>query len=106
MNFPELLLGGLWGMNLLAICAANFNEIKHCIAVLLLYSATYFLFVPLHAVIFLVVWTAYGLERGDASPTDGVAVRAAVRLLSVETVMFWALYWGMMLELVPLHLRV
>lgn len=40
MSFPELAVGALWGMNLLGIFAANFSEIKHCLAVLLLYSAT------------------------------------------------------------------
>lgn len=99
-------LGGVWGVNLLAICAANLNEVRHCLAVLLLYAATYFLFVPLHALIVLCVWTAYGLERGDSPLSDGTAARAAVRLVSVETVMFWALYWAMVLEIVPLHMRV
>lgn len=105
MNFPEMALGGVWSANLLAICVANFNEVKHCLGVLILFSATYFLFVPLHALIVLCVWTAYGLERGDSPLSDGTAARAAMRLISAETVMFWALYWGMVFELVPLQMR-
>ena len=106
MSITEKALGGVWGLNLLAICAANLNEVRHCLAVLILYSATYFLFAPLHALILLCVWMVYGLERSDSPLSDGTAVRAAVRLCCVETLVFWALYWGMVLEFVPLHMRV
>ena len=82
MSFPEKALGGVWGLNLLALCAANFNEIKHCFSVLLLYSATYFLFAPLHALIVMCVWMAYSLERGDSPLSGGTAARAAIRLVS------------------------
>lgn len=102
----EKALGGVWGLNLLAICAANFSEVRHCVAVLILYAATYFLFAPLHALILLCVWITYGLERGDSPLSDGTAARAAVRVFYAETLMFWALYWGMVLEFVPLHFRV
>ncbi len=106
MSLSEKALGGVWGLNLLAICAANLSEVRHCLAVLVLYSATYFLFAPLHALILLCVWMAYGLERGDSPLSGGTAARAAVRLVCAETLMFWALYWGMVLEFVPLHMRV
>jgi len=106
MSMTEKALGGVWGLNLLAICAGNFTEVRHCIAVLILYAATYFLFAPLHALILLCVWMAYGLERGDSPLSAGTATRAAVRLVCAETLMFWALYWGMVLEFVPLHFRV
>ncbi|MCR4297013.1 MAG: hypothetical protein NUW21_15895 [Elusimicrobia bacterium] len=106
MSARDLALGGVWGVNFLAIGAANFNEIRHCAAVLALYSATYFLFAPLHALIVLCVWLAYGLERGDSPLSEGGLNRAAVRLICVETLMFWALYWGMVLEYLPLHMRV
>ncbi|PIR19500.1 MAG: hypothetical protein COV48_01640 [Elusimicrobia bacterium CG11_big_fil_rev_8_21_14_0_20_64_6] len=106
MSIPEKALGSLWGINLLAICAANSTEVRHCLAVLTLYAATYFLFAPLHALILLCVWMAYGLERGDSPLSEGTAARAAVRLVCAETLMFWGLYWGMVLELLPLHLRV
>ena len=99
-------LGGVWGVNLLAICATNANEIRHCLAVLVLYSATFFLFAPLHALILGCVWTAYVLERGDAPLSDGCAARAAVRMICAETLVFWGLYWGMVFELLPLHFRV
>jgi hypothetical protein len=106
MSISEKALGGVWGINLLAICAANLSEVRHCLSVLILYSATYFLFAPLHVLILLCVWMAYGLERGDSPLSDGTASRAAVRLFCAETLMFWALYWGMVLEFVPLHMRV
>ncbi len=106
MSISQKTLGGVWGINLVAICAANATEIKHCIAVLALYSATYFLFAPLHILILLLVWTAYGLEREDSPLSEGTAARAAVRLFLAETLMFWVLYWGMMFEVVPLHMRV
>jgi len=106
MSMTEKALSGVWGLNLLAIFAANFSEVRHCLAVLILYAATYFLFAPLHALILLCVWMAYGLERGDAPLSEGIALRAAGRLVLVETLMFWALYWGMVLEFVPLHMRV
>ncbi len=106
MSFPEKALSGVWGLNLLAICAANFNEVRHCLSILLLYAATYFLFAPLHALIVMCVWMAYGLEKGDSPLSDGVALRAASRMLMAETLMFWALYWGMMFEILPLHMRV
>lgn len=106
MSLSQRTLSGLWGLNLVAICAANLNEVKHCLAVLTLYAATYFLFAPLHALILLCIWMAYGLERGDSPLTEGTAARAATRLVFVETLMFWALYWGMVLEVVPLHMRV
>lgn len=106
MSTRDLTLGGVWGINLLAICASNFNEVRHCLAVLILYSATYFLFAPLHVLILLCVWMAYALERRDSPMTDDCAVRAAVRMFCAETLMFWALYWGMVFELVPLHMRV
>lgn len=96
----------MWGLNLLALFAANLNEVRHCLSVLILYAATYFLFAPLHALILMCVWLAYGLERGDSPLSGDIAVRAAIRLVSVETVLFWALYWGMVLEFVPLHMRV
>lgn len=106
MSVRDLTLGGIWGVNLLAICASNFNEVRHCLAVLILYAATYFLFAPLHALILLCVWTAYKLESGDSPLAEGCAVRAAARALAAETVVFWALYWGMVFELLPLHMRV
>jgi hypothetical protein len=106
MSITEKALSGVWGLNLLAICAANLNEVRHCLAVLILYSATYFLFAPLHALILLCVWMAYGLERGDSPLSEGTATRAAIRLFFAETLMFWALYWGMMFEILPLHMRV
>jgi len=106
MSISQKTLGGLWGLNLIAICAANASEFRHCLAVLVLYAATYFLFAPLHALIMLCVWTAYGLERGDSPLSEGTAGRAAVRLVLAETLMFWALYWGMMFEILPLHMRV
>ena len=106
MSLSQRTLSGVWGINLVAICAANATEIKHCLAVLGLYSATYFLFAPLHILILLLVWTAYGLERGDSPLSEGTAARAAGRLLIAETLMFWVLYWGMMFEVVPLHMRV
>ena len=106
MSFPEKALGGVWCLNLLALCAANMNEVRHCLAVLILYAATYFLFAPLHALIVMCIWMAYGLERSDSPLSEGGAMRAAVRLLSIETLVFWTLYWGMVLEFVPLHMRV
>ena len=106
MNISQKTLGGVWGLNLVALCAANATEVRHCLAVLALYAATYFLFAPLHALIMLCVWTAYGLERGDSPLSDGTAARAAVRLVLAETLVFWTLYWGMMFEILPLHLRV
>jgi hypothetical protein len=105
MSFPEKAIGGVWGLNLLAICAANHNEVKHCLGILVLYSATYFLFAPLHVLILLCVWTAYGLERGDSPLSEGCAFRAAVRLLCAETIVYWALYWGMVFEILPLYMR-
>lgn len=99
-------LGGVWGVNLLAICATNISEVRHCLAVLVLYAATYFLFAPLHVLILLCVWTAYSLERGESAQADGCAVRAAVRMVCAETLVFWALYWGMVFEILPLHMRV
>lgn len=106
MSMRDLTLGGVWGVNLLAICASNINEVRHCLAVLILYSATYFLFAPLHVLILMCVWTAYSLERGDSPLSSDCATRAAVRMVCAETVLFWALYWGMVFELVPLHMRV
>ncbi|MEK7233739.1 MAG: hypothetical protein AAB268_07980 [Elusimicrobiota bacterium] len=106
MSICEKALGGMWGLNLLAICAVNLSEIQHCLSVLILYAATYFLFAPLHVLILMCVWMAYGLERGDSPLSAGAAARAASHLFCVETMMFWALYWGMMLEVVPLHMRV
>ncbi len=106
MNLPEKALGGVWGLNLLAIFAANSSEARHCLSILLLYAATYFLFAPLHALILLCAWTAYGLEKGDSPLSEGIAARAAVRVVFVETLVFWGLYWGMVLELVPLQMRV
>ena len=106
MSTRDIALGGVWGANLLAICATNMSEVRHCLAVLLLYSATYFLFAPLHALILLCAWTAYTLEKGDSPLSEGSAARAAVRIACAETVVFWALYWGMVLELLPLHMRV
>ena len=47
MSFPEKTMGGVWGANLFAICAANPTEEKHGLGVLTVYSATYFLFAPL-----------------------------------------------------------
>lgn len=106
MNTFDKAVGGLWGVNLVAIFAANLNEARHCLAVLALYAATYFLFAPLHALILLCVWTAYGIERGESALSDGIARRAALRLFCAETLLFWGVYWGMVLEIVPLHLRV
>lgn len=106
MGISEKALGGVWGLNLLAICAANLSEVRHCLSVLILYSATYFLFAPLHVLILLCVWMAYGLERGDSPLSGGTAARAAVRLCCAETLMFWVLYWGTMLEFVPLQMGV
>ncbi|UPT75257.1 MAG: hypothetical protein M0D55_06025 [Elusimicrobiota bacterium] len=108
MSFPEKALGGMWGLNLAAVVAAGAASfgafgaaVGHCLGILLLYSATFFLFAPLHVLIALCVWTAYCLDAGG----DGALRRAAVRLFSAETLVFWALYWGMILEFVPLHLR-
>ncbi len=104
MSFPEKAMSGVWGANLMAIVAANPNEVKHCLGVLTVYSATYFLFAPLHALILLCVWTAYGLDRAG-SAADGALWRAVSRLFCAETVVFWALYWGMVLDVVPLQVR-
>ena len=106
MSISQKTMSCAWGINLMAICAANAGEIKHCLAVLGLYAGTYFLFAPLHMLIMLCVWTAYGLERGDSPLSEGTAARATVRLFFAETFIFWALYWGMVSELLPLHLRV
>ncbi len=106
MSLTQRTLSGVWGLNLVAICAANASEVRHCLAVLVMYAATYFLFAPLHALLFLCVWTVYALERGDSPLSEGTALRAAVRLFFAETVIFWALYWGMTLEILPLHFRV
>ena len=99
-------LGGVWGINLLAICVANLNEVRHCLAVLILYAVTYFLLAPLHAVILLGVGMAYGIERRDPPLTHDTAVRAAERIFCVETLVFWVLYWGMVLGFVPLYMSV
>ena len=104
MSFPEKAMSGVWGANLMAILAANPNEVKHCLGVLTVYSATYFLFAPLHALILLCVWTAYGLDRAGIA-ADGALWRALTRLFCAETLVFWALYWGMVLDVVPLHVR-
>jgi hypothetical protein len=106
MSFPEKAVSGVWGANIVAICAANPNEVRHCLSVLALYSATYFLFAPLHALILLCAWTAYGAERQESPKAESCALRAVVRVLCAETVVFWGLYWGMVLEVVPLHMRV
>ncbi len=106
MNLPEKAAGGLWGANILAICAANPNELRHGLSVLALYAATYFLFAPLHALIMMCAWTAYGAERTESPKAEGCALRAVVRVVCAETLMFWGLYWGMVLDIVPLHMRV
>lgn len=106
MSLSQKALSGVWGLNLVAIFAANASEVRHCLSVLILYAATYFLFAPLHALILLCVWMAYSLDRGDSPLSEGTAGRAAVRLVLAETLMFWALYWGMVLEILPLHMRV
>ena len=105
MTYSEKAMSGVWGANMFAILAANPNEVRHCLGVLTLYSATYFLFAPLHAFILLCVWMAYGLERQESPGSEGCAFRAAIRLVCAETVVFWALYWGMILDVIPLHVR-
>ena len=40
MSFPEKAMSGVWGANFMAILAANPNEVKHCLGVLTVYSAT------------------------------------------------------------------
>ena len=98
-------MGSVWGVNLIAIVAANPNEMKHGLGILTLYSATYFLFAPLHALMLLCVWMADGLELQESPNSCGGALRAGLRLLCAETIVFWALYWGMILDVVPLHMH-
>ncbi len=96
----------MWGANIMAICATNPSEIRHCLSVLLLYGASYFLFAPLHALIVLCAWTAYGVEKQESPKAEGCLLRAATRVICAETLVFWCLYWSMILEVVPLHMRV
>jgi len=111
MSNQEKALGGVWGLNLAAVVAAGVTPvgalgaaIGHCLGILLLYSATYFLFAPLHALIALCVWTAYCVDSA-AHGREGALRLAVLRLVGAESVVYWALYWSMVLELVPLHLR-
>ena len=81
MSICEKALGGMWGLNLLAICAVNLSEIQHCLSVLILYAATYFLFAPLHVLILMCVWMAYGLERGDSPLSAGAGAGGLTSVL-------------------------
>ena len=104
MTTKEAVFAGLWGGNFLVVCGLNPTDVGHCIGVLILYAAAYFLFAPLHGAILLGVWTAYGLDRAS-STEDGAFWRAVQRLFTAESLVFWAVYWGMILEVVPLHIR-
>ena len=94
-------LTGAWGANLALICALNPHELRHCLSLLLLYAAVYFLFLaPLHALFAAGAWAAHRARHALS------AAGAVERLFAAESAVFWLLYWAMMLELVPLNLRV
>lgn len=110
MSNQEKAIGGTWCLNLAAVVAAGASSfgalgaaVGHCLGILILYSAAFFLFAPLHVLVALCVWTAYCLDRSGSG--DGALRRAFLRLFTAETLLFWALYWGMVLDFVPLNLR-
>ena len=93
-------LGSAWGANICLIWALNPHDVTHCASILLLFTAVYFLFLaPVHALLAGIVWAAHRVTRD--TPAE-----AAERWLTAESFVFWLLYWGMVLEFVPLHLRV
>lgn len=99
MSRTTMLTAAAWCGNLAAIYALHPHDVLHCASVLLLYSAVFFLFfMPLHA---LLAAAALGTLAAGAS-----RLAAAPRWLFAESVAYWALYWGVMLQFVPLHLRV
>ena len=111
MSTQEKALGGTWFVNLLAAVAAGAAPfgafgaaVGHCLGILILYGAAYFLFAPLHVLVVLCVWMSYCLDRSGSS-SEGALRRAFLRLFATETLLFWALYWGMVMDFVPLQLR-
>lgn len=106
MSLKERLVVCAWVMNLAAVCGLNVGDVGHCLGILVLYSAAYFLFAPLHALMVLCGWFSYLMDKSESAGIDSVALRAAGRVILAETLAFWLIYWGMVLDFVPLHLRI
>lgn len=105
MSAMEKACVGAWGVNLCCAAACNMSELGYAAGVLLVFTATFFLFAsPLHAALAMCVWILYRLESRAAAPGQAVS-RACSRLICAESLAFWALYWGMAFDLVPLHIR-
>lgn len=106
MSTVEKAFTGAWGVNLLAACALNLRELGHALGVLLVFSATFFLVAaPLHLLLALSAWALYRAECAS-SAANGAPYRACARVVCAETVLFWAMYWGMVLNVVPLQIKI
>lgn len=106
MGLKERLVVTAWLLNLATVCGLNMGDVRHCLGVLILYSAAFFLFAPLHILMVLCGWASYCLERSTSAGIDAIAQRAAGRVALAETLVFWLIYWGMVLEVVPLNIRI
>lgn len=105
MSAMEKACVGAWGVNLCCAAACNLGELGYAAGVMLVFSATFFLFAsPLHAVLAMCAWVLYRQECRAVVPAQA-AGRACARLFCAESLVFWALYWGMALDLAPLHIR-
>lgn len=104
METLEKACTGVWGLNLLVVCALQLPQVGHALGVLLVFAAVFFLFAaPLHLLLAGTAWLAYKGEcaRGGLA----CARRAWDRLLWAESALFWAAYWCMVGGLLPLHIR-